>query len=542
MPHLVVSKNDKVHIKIPLSRESLSIGRSPKNDLTLPDDGISRHHAKIIFTDGGYCIQDLDSRGGTLVNGDKISTSQLTGQCQIGIGGWTLLFEEKSQEEAVCEEETAITRQAASSQTQILKLDPVSETVASQKTFIQITDPQGLSKKISLVKNRYVLGSSEGCDVVIKDDYVSSQHCEILFSPSRVLIKDLSSTNGTFVNGLRVVEAALTPSSEVKLGESKLTVLYEEIEEKIRPLEEDHFLGLVGKTEVMRTLFAKIRLVAPSENTVLIQAPTGSGKEMVAHLLHELSQRNKRPYVILNCGAISANLIESELFGHEKGAFTGALGRRTGAFEEADHGTLFLDEVGELPLELQPKLLRVLENKTIKRVGGDSDLPVNVRIIAATNRNLALEVKNGKFREDLFFRLFVIPLMIPALKDRRDDIPLLANHFIRQSSPHPLKKVSKKAMDKLINYSWPGNVRELKNVIFRSLIFCSGAELTPEHIELFSEPTPETNSPPLNLADHEKEQIIQTLRITNGNRAKAAEILGIAKSTLFKKLKDYNIS
>jgi len=287
--------------------------------------------------------------------------------------------------------------------------------------------------------------------------------------------------------------------------------------------------------------------VGPTEATVLILGESGSGKELVCRAVHQLSSRAAGPFVAINCGAISKDLIESELFGHEKGAFTGAAHRRDGAFGLACGGTLFLDEIGELPLELQPKLLRVLENKTYRRVGGQEELRTDVRIVAATHRDLATLVKEKKFREDLFFRLFVLPIIVPALRDHREDIPLLANTFLREFSPAGVTKtLSVKALGKLKAHAFPGNIREFRNILMRSVFLSTQKEIRGEDI-LF----PENLAGPSRrefifsgiekLEDMEKKLVLKALLAHDWNKARAAESLGIAKSTLFSKIKIYDL-
>lgn len=541
MPELIVSKNNKIFFRVPLSEDGLKIGRSSDNDLTLPDENISRNHAEIAFNSGGYVIKDT-SRGGTRVNSKPVSKTSLADGAEVGIGSWILTFKQSSKQDLERQEEirTCITRISTDSQTKILKLDPKKEIFIIEHPVLSVSTASSPAKKIPIEKEVMLIGSASGCDVVIQDDYVSSKHCQIKKGETGFILKDLGSTNGTLVQGSRIDESPLAPSLEFVIGKTKLSIQSESSEEKVIPLPEDHFCGLVGKTKSMRLLFSKIQKVAPSDSGVLIQGETGSGKELVARALHELSNKSQRPYIILNCGAISANLIESELFGHEKGAFTGAHAKRLGAFEEAQGGTLFLDEVGELPLELQPKLLRVLENQAIRRVGGSTEIPVNVRVIAATHRQLHEQVRKGKFREDLYFRLYVVPLSVPSLRDRLEDIPLLVDYFIRQACPDTPKSISPEALEKLASYDWPGNVRELKNVVLRALIFCEEKAIEPDNIEIINELSQDRER--INLTTIEKEKIIEALKETDGNKTKAANILGIAKSTLFKKLKEYGIS
>ncbi len=541
MPELIVSKNDKVFFRVPLLAQRFTVGRSSKNDLTLPDEEISRQHFAITSEGGIFSLTDLDSSVGTKLNSQIIKNSPLADGNEIGVADWKIVFKKFTEEDAAHDDEikTCITRIESDSVTKVLQLDPIRETIKRSVVDLAILEEGQPSRKFRIKHLPLVIGGQAECDLVLKDEYISSRHCRLEKRGENYTLVDLDSTNGTFINGSRICESVLTEKMEVKLGKSSLKLIVEEKEEKILPLETTNFCGLVGKSDAMRRLFSKIQLTAPHESTVLIHGETGSGKELVARALHELSARKSGPYVILNCGAISPNLIESELFGHEKGSFTGAVNRRLGAFEQAQGGTLFLDEVGELPLELQPKLLRVLENQTLRRVGGDADIPVNVRVLAATHRLLAEEVKAGRFREDLFFRLYVIPLNLPPLRERRDDIPLLVAHFLRLSKVNPPKIISTAAMQKLKNHSWPGNIRELKNVLLRSLIFCEGNEILPEHLQMMEENISSSSS--LNLEENEKQKIVEALKTTQGNRAQAADMLGIAKSTLFKKIKDYGL-
>jgi len=312
--------------------------------------------------------------------------------------------------------------------------------------------------------------------------------------------------------------------------------------------------GLIGKSAAMARVHQLLQKVAQTDTTVLIQGESGTGKELVAYTLHQQSSRKDKPFVTVDCGAIPGELLESELFGHEKGAFTGALQKREGKFELAQGGTLFLDEVGNLPLPGQAKLLRALEQRQIARLGGTSIIPVNVRIIAATNVILSQVVKEGKFREDLFYRLNVFSVELPPLRERKEDIPLLVTYFINkfvQQQKKNLRGISSEAMDVLANYSWPGNVRELRNVLERAVILAED-RITPEHLPKFSEPKPPFSLPsPLTLpfseardkllADLEKEYILQALAKSKGNKAKAARALNINYRTLYEKMKKYGL-
>src|SRR6187551_2902595 len=283
-------------------------------------------------------------------------------------------------------------------------------------------------------KEEIRIGSMDDNDVVLSDDTVSRYHCRIAQEDTGYVLVDNRSTNGTFINKVRVREAFLKPGSIVSVGQSQMRFNAREEEVAIVPSRSDRCAGLIGGNSRMREIYSIIEKIAPTATTVVIDGETGTGKEVVAQAIHSLSPRSRNDLVVFDCGAVPPNLIESELFGHEKGSFTGAVMTRQGLFEQADGGTLFLDELGELPIDLQPKLLRALEQREVRRVGGAKANKVDVRIIAATNRDLETEVRAGRFRQDLFYRLSVVRLHLPALRDRVDDIPPLIQHFLDTGS------------------------------------------------------------------------------------------------------------
>jgi two-component system response regulator HydG len=311
---------------------------------------------------------------------------------------------------------------------------------------------------------------------------------------------------------------------------------------------------IIGTSEPMRRVFEAIALVAPTEATVLIQGESGTGKELVAQAIHANSPRRAGPLITVNCAALPETLLESELFGHERGAFTGATERRLGRFELAHHGTIFLDEIGELTPAAQTKLLRVLQSQEFERVGGTHTLKVDVRVIAATNKDLEAAVRTGQFREDVWYRLQVFPLTVPPLREHRDDIPLLAEHFLKSYTERHrrrLRGLTPRALDLLMRYEWPSNVRELEHAIERAVILARGEHLTPEEFPPslraangdLEDPTLQEPSVPvgLTLKEVERELIRKTLERTGGNRTRAAEVLGISRATLHNKLKEYDL-
>jgi len=289
-------------------------------------------------------------------------------------------------------------------------------------------------------------------------------------------------------------------------------------------------------------IISLLKMVAPTDATVLIMGESGTGKELIARSIHENSPRCKHPFVAVNCAALNENIIESELFGHEKGAFTGAIAQKKGKFELADKGTIFLDEIGEMPLTTQVKLLRVIQEKSIERVGGEKSIKVDVRIIAATNRDLKKMVENGDFREDLFFRLNVFPIKLPPLRERRSEIPLLVNYFIKLYSEKMNKMVkgcSDTFLNKLKSYTFPGNVRELENIIERAVILARGDILEGYDLPEFNEKL--VGDTDLDIKNNEKQLILKALEEARYNKTKAAEILGISRRTLHNKIKEYNL-
>ncbi|HET6611935.1 MAG TPA: sigma 54-interacting transcriptional regulator [Kofleriaceae bacterium] len=343
-------------------------------------------------------------------------------------------------------------------------------------------------------KEEIRIGATDDNDIILAGDpTVSRRHCKIVQEETGYVLIDLRSTNGTFINKVRVREAYLGPGSVITVGGAQIKFNARDENVAIVPSNQTRLAGIVGGNARMREIYAIIDKIAPTATTVVIEGETGTGKEVVAQAIHSLSPRAKGPLMVFDCGAVPPNLVESELFGHEKGSFTGAVMTRQGLFEMADGGTLFLDELGELPLDLQPKLLRVLEQREIRRVGSSRSIKADVRIIAATNRNLADEVAAKRFRQDLFYRLSVVRLKLPPLRERIDDLPLLLEHFLTTQSGNRggdgtqrVRGVTGEAMACLEAYSWPGNVRELVNAVERAVSFCDGDTIglgdLPEHM------------------------------------------------------------
>jgi DNA-binding NtrC family response regulator len=330
------------------------------------------------------------------------------------------------------------------------------------------------------------------------------------------------------------------------LERRKLRRDVELLRERVR--ESSGLSNMVGASEAMRRVFELVHRAAPSKATVLILGESGTGKELIAEALHEGSPRAKGPFIRVNCAALPETLLESELFGHEKGSFTGAVARREGRFELADGGTLFLDEIGEIPPSVQVRLLRFLQNREFDRVGGQKTLKVDVRVVAATNRDLLAEVRAGRFREDLYYRLNVVQIELPPLRARKGDLPALVDHFLRKygaAYEKPNVRIGRDALQALVAYDWPGNVRELENAVERAVVLCADGEILPSHlppaIAEGRREGPRQLIPGATLAEIEREAILRTLEVVGGSTSRAAEILGISVRTIQYRLKEYGI-
>lgn len=362
-------------------------------------------------------------------------------------------------------------------------------TLHLRKCKLLIDKPDGTTAEYIFDQQEIDIGGMDDNDLIVDDDTVSRYHCRIFQEDDAYILQDKGSTNGTFINRVRIREAYLKPGCTITLGKSD--VRFQNLDERvqIQPTSRDRYGRIIGVSTRMREIFTILEKIAPAGVTVVIEGETGTGKEVVARTIHEASKRKGKPFVVFDCGAVPENLIESELFGHEKGSFTGASAVRQGLFETAQGGTIFLDELGELNLDLQPKLLRALEQREVRRVGANKPIKVDVRVVCATNRNLEEEVKAGRFREDLYYRLSVVRLVLPPLRERRDDIPLLAKHFLAggdfnlgPDGEPIIKGFSRDSLDALVGYRWPGNIRELLNVVERACAYADDDFIHLEHL------------------------------------------------------------
>jgi two-component system, NtrC family, response regulator GlrR len=387
-----------------------------------------------------------------------------------------------------------------------------------------------------------------GADLNLTDGKVSGLHCEIKMQPEGYRLRDLGSTNGTYVKGVRVVDAFIAPGSTIQIGKSAIT--FNPMDDAVAmPLwNEARLHNLIGGSAAMRHMFELINRFAQSDATVLIQGETGAGKELVADAIHQCSPRRNEPFIVLDCSAIPEQLFEAQLFGHEVGAFTGAIKSTPGVFEMAHGGTLFLDEIGELPLDVQAKLLRAVETRKVRRLGGSKLFASDVRLIAATNRDLAAEVNRGNFRADLYYRLAVARLAVPPLRERREDLNLLIEHFLRQlsvSSGHPDPRLPDDFMSRAMRHTWPGNVRELRNSVERAV-------LLPNHPNVAFETPPKKEGDafahididvPFKVAkqklvdEFDRRYLEALLEAHDGNISAAARAAGIERMSIYKMIR-----
>jgi DNA-binding NtrC family response regulator len=387
---------------------------------------------------------------------------------------------------------------------------------------------------------RLVVGTGDTAGLKLHDRTVSRFHCELAIDDGQISVRDLDSTNGTEIDGVRVQQAWARPGAVLRLGNTRVTVERVDEVDRIALSPRSSFGLLVGASPAMRGVFARLERAAASDATVLVEGETGTGKEATAESLHREGPRADGPFVVVDCAAIPRDLLESELFGHEKGAFTGAVSAREGAFEAAHGGTIFLDEIGELPSDLQPKLLRALERREVKRLGSTQWRTVDVRVIAATNRNLRAEVNAQRFRSDLYYRLAVIQLRLPPLRERQEDLPMLVEHLLR-ALPGGAEPVGDELLQAVQRHGWPGNVRELRNYLER---FVAMRELPlPDDLAAADAPTQaiDATQPIKSERDRwvrafERRYLAELMRRADGNVTAAARIADVDRIHLYRLL------
>jgi DNA-binding NtrC family response regulator len=383
------------------------------------------------------------------------------------------------------------------------------------------------------------VGSAASCDLVLNDETVSRHHVSIRTLPDAYLVTDLESTNGTFFSERRVHAIQLQPGDSFDLGKTRLRLEAQRETIELPVSAAPRFGRLLGRSADTRRLFARLEAVAALDATVLLVGETGTGKDLAARSLHETGPRAERPFVVVDCSAIPNNLMEAELFGHERGAFTGADRRRRGALMEAHGGTLFLDEISKLPYDMQPKLLRALENREVRPLGADRPVSFDARIVAACGSDLRLDVNRGVFREDLYYRLNIVTIRLPPLRERSDDIPLLANHFYRELTRDPEGVLPPGIIKSLLLRSWPGNVRELRNAVERWVALSEVDEPEPVSPET-AEPSYATAKAQA-LAGFERSFLTQLMLRAGGNISQAARLAEMNRVTLLRLLRRHQI-
>jgi transcriptional regulator with GAF, ATPase, and Fis domain len=415
------------------------------------------------------------------------------------------------------------------------------------KVRIRVTRGPDTGSFVETAGARMRVGTATDNDLVLTDDSVSRHHCELEPTSYGMRVLDVGSTNGVLLGGVRLVDAVVPGDVQLSLGDSWMAIQWLDETVDREQTDSDRFGDVLGRSAHMRELFADLERIAPTDVTLLVEGETGTGKDLVAESMHELSPRAQAPFVVFDCGAVAPTMIESELFGHERGAFTGAHATHIGVFEQAHRGTLFLDEIGELPLELQPKLLRVLEKRELKRIGGRQTISVDLRIIAATNRNLRVEVQQGRFRQDLYFRLAAALVRVPPLRDRIDDLELLVTHFLAQlDPPRGISDVPPDVWGMLRAHRWPGNVRELRNAVQRLAVMPHEPFADTTGVDGARRPTPDAVLP-LRIARRrsgdgfERDYLRQVLGATGGNVTHAAALAEVSRQMMQKLMRKHGI-
>ncbi|MCL4235401.1 MAG: sigma 54-interacting transcriptional regulator [Deltaproteobacteria bacterium] len=423
--------------------------------------------------------------------------------------------------------------------TRVLTFDPASRTLTTRERVVEIREG-GRSREWDLPDGRAVVGKDAACDLVLDDAYVSARHLAIDAFADRVEFRDLGSRNGTTQGGARVTGGEWGDGRALVVGRTTLTLRSRERGEALAAGDR-RVPGLVGDHATIRELGELVHRVAPLDVTVLVRGETGTGKELVARAVHELSRRAAGPFVALNCATVPRDLFESELFGHVRGAFSGAVRDRRGMFALAHGGTLFLDEIGELPLDVQARLLRVLDDRRVRPVGGETPVACDVRVVAATHRDLERFVREGRFREDLWYRLNMVPLMMPPLRERLSDLDALTTHLVAREAAaqgRAAPTLRPETLDALRRHDWPGNVRELAAVLARAIILAGDGPVEPGHVAL--SPLRRDAAVAMTLEEVERETIRAAL-VEAPSRDAAAKRLGIAPSTLYEKIKKYEL-
>ena len=534
--HVLTFKGGDNDVRVRLYPPLFTIGRGMSNHLQLADESLGVVHVRLVFRSNRWYVESCDAELPPMVNGHIQRSPYLLQEGDaLSIGRRKAVFGPLSSIDDTLH--TKALKEAGRAAVPRYIEGPLSD------------DDSVAPRRIRLEDRRFLIGASHDCDLCIDSRYVSRHHAELTMEASgRTWLKDLGSRNGTRVNGHLVRETELRSDDVISMG--KVRLAYRESEPVMHPgdVEAQDVPGLIGISGVMDEVRTLIRRYSRHRAPVLIVGETGTGKELVAEALHALSGRSGR-FVPINAGAMPETLVESLLFGHRRGAFTGADFDATGAVVDADGGTLFLDEIGEMPVAVQPRLLRTVERGQVQPLGSPVIIPTTTRFVFATNRNLAAEVRRGRFREDLYFRINPLIIKMPPLRDRVEDIPLLARYFLAELGAAQM--FSTAAISRLKSHRWPGNVRELRNVITRTLLTQSDVMqrgVIDAGDLLFGEPLdmddPPDEQPPVAGAprqDRDRDVIIDTLNYYSGNKTRAAKALHMSRSTLYEKLRRWDI-
>jgi transcriptional regulator with GAF, ATPase, and Fis domain len=571
-----------------LYKKITSIGRGEENDIALPDPLLADAHAHIHFDGRDFHVTALDRHGDLTINGRKRKKHRLVHQDQLKLGATDLTF--SLYDEPVTDDEAAKTMEALNSYRKLLEfsekllaeyelpsllesmMDSVIQISNAEKGFLILLEGETPQVKVARnVRRENLADALERLSDSIVDKVIRTRKAVIVSDATH----DAEFQNAMSVMSLKLSSVMCVPLLErgnllgvIYVGNDSVGGLFEpahlevltifasqaslilrnallvselKLDNKLlsEQLESMRFGDLIGSAPAMQEVFRKVQKVATTDISVLITGETGTGKELIAREVHRRSARQKGPFVTINCGAIPENLLESELFGHVRGAFTGAIANKAGKFHAADRGTIFLDEIGEMPLQLQVKILRVLQDRSVTRVGDNRNEPVDIRVIAATNRNLEAEIKAGRFREDLFYRLNVVGIHLPPLRERGDDVLVIAKYFLQRHAEEfggSAKGLSPNAAIAIRKFNWPGNIRQLENHLKKAVVLADKALLGPEDLGLGDGSLPDI----LPLADakekFQRDYINQILALNNGNRTKTARDLGVDPRTIFRHL------
>ena len=550
MGQLVISLGTLPILAFKVGEGTTRLGRDESNDIVLSLPEVAPFHAEI--RRGGDC-SSIHAMGDELllVNGHAVEGAELSRRDAITLGGYRL---EWLGGEPTGESETGLPLVQSFQTTMPIGLLPGHPDEKAERLVVM--DGEDVHAEIILRDPAILVGRSPDCDLVLRDESVSWRHASVEKVSDGIRIRDLGSSNGTFLEGSRIESAVAGPGDHVRLGRTTLQLFspaHPRPSSRESGASADSSRGLaelIGRSKPMRAVYQRIREAAHGKLPVLILGETGTGKELTARALHMVGPRASGALVPVNCAALPRDMVEAELFGHTRGAFTGAQTDRVGAFEAAAGGTIFLDEIAEFPLELQPKLLRILDEGMVPRVGG-KPVSVDFRVVAATNRNLRQEVSANRFRQDLFYRIAAVTIQLPPLRERPEDLPDLVHGFLATARENTgidgahLTRFDEDALAIMAAHRWPGNVRELRNLVYRAVASHPGGVVQRKTVEelltesALEEPVPGAGAG--SLEEMEREAIRNALADCHGQRRAAARRLGIAESTLYDKIRRYGL-